>query len=68
MGRRVGGAGDGGNREGNDVFYGVLWVVDDDKSVLMKCWWNALRALPAASQVFYFLWFQQKPSRRLVFG
>ena len=62
MGRRVGGAGDGGNREGNDVFYGVLWVVDDVKSVLMKVLWNALRALPAASQMFDILWFQQKSS------
>ena len=25
MGRRVGGAGDGGNREGTDVFYGFFY-------------------------------------------
>ena len=62
MGRRVCGAGDGGNREGNDVFYGFLLAVDDVKRVLMKVLWNALRALPAASQLFDVLWFQQKSS------
>ena len=57
-----------GIEKGMMFFMGFLLAIDDDKSVLMKFWWNALRALPAASQVFYFLWFQQKPSRRLVFG
>ena len=51
-----------GIEKGMMFFMGFLLAIDDDKSVLMKFWWNALRALPAASQVFYFLWFQQKSS------
>ena len=51
-----------GIEKGMMFFMGFLLAIDGDKSVLMKCWWNALRALPAASQMFDILWFQQKSS------
>ena len=47
----------------NDTAYGFFyWLLMYVKRVLMKVLCNALRALPAASQVFDFLWFQQKSS------